>query len=134
MTSPERVAVLGTGLIGTSIAMAALRAGGAVSGFDADASVLEAAARGGGFARASSIEDAAESAGIVFVCTPIPTIPALVARALAVSPDALVSDVGSVKSHLVAEVRRLAPPASVGRFVGGHPMGGSERSGPDGAS
>ena len=51
MTSAERVAVVGTGLIGTSIAMAAIRAGEAVRGFDIDTGVLAEAARRMGLGR-----------------------------------------------------------------------------------
>src|SRR5205085_3290167 len=69
---------------------------------------------------------------LAFVCTPIPTIPSVVDEILERSA-AVVTDVGSVKSHVVEEVERSADEGSA-RFVGGHPMGGSERSGPDGAS
>ncbi len=134
MTSPERVAVLGTGLIGTSIALAALRAGDLVRGFDVDPDVLARAAGRAGFEPATSLAACVRDADLVFACAPIPTIPSLVAQALVESPGAVVTDVGSVKSHVVAEVEAKAPTSRVSRFVGGHPMGGSERSGPDGAS
>ena len=134
MTSTERVAVLGTGLIGTSIAMAALGAGSEVRGYDADPGVREAAALRGGFEPAEELEGCVRDASLVFVCTPIPTIPELATRALTAAPGAVVSDVGSVKTHVVAEVQAGAPASTVDRFVGGHPMGGSERSGPDGAA
>ncbi len=134
MTSPERVAVIGTGLVGTSIALAALRGGSRVSGFDTDPDVLTRAAGQAGFEAASSLAECARGADLVFVCTPIPTIPSLVAEALVEAPRAVVTDAGSVKAHVVAEVQALAAPENVSRFVGGHPMGGSERSGPDAAS
>ena len=134
MTSAERVAVVGTGLIGTSIAMAAIRAGEAVRGFDIDPEVLAVAAERSGLAPAGTLEDCVGGATLVFVCTPIPALPGLVAGILRVSPDAIVSDVGSVKSHVMAEVTGEADPADLPRYVGGHPMGGSERSGPDHAS
>jgi prephenate dehydrogenase len=68
------------------------------------------------------------------VCTPIPSLAGLVSEALLHAPEAVVTDVGSVKGHVVAEVEATADPEQLGRFVGGHPMGGSERSGPDRAS
>ena len=71
---------------------------------------------------------------MVFVCTPILDLPRLVAEILRLSPDAIVSDVGSVKSHVMAEIAGAANPGDLQRYVGGHPMGGSERSGPGHAS
>lgn len=134
MTSAERIAVVGTGLIGTSIAMAAIRAGDAVHGFDADADALVRAADRSGLIPAASLRDCVGGATIVFVCTPIPSLGGLVAEALEAAPDAVVTDVGSVKSHVTSRVLAEAAPADLARFVGGHPMGGSERSGPDRAS
>jgi len=134
MTSAERVAVVGTGLIGTSIAMAATRAGEAVRGFDIDTGVLAEAAERSGLTPAATLEECVGGATLVFVCTPIPDLPGLVAQILRGSPDAIVSDVGSVKSQVMAGVTAAADPANLTRYVGGHPMGGSERSGPGHAS
>jgi prephenate dehydrogenase len=134
MTSAERVAVVGTGLIGTSIAMAAVRAGEAVRGFDIDPAVLAEAAERSGLTPAATLGECVGGATVVFACTPIPDLPALIAEILRRSPEAVVSDVGSVKSHVMAEVAAAADAADLPRYVGGHPMGGSERSGPSHAS
>jgi prephenate dehydrogenase len=134
MTSPERVAIVGTGLIGTSIAMAAARAGDQVRGFDPDAAALEAAAERSGLSPAPALEDALRGATLVFVCTPLPALAELVVRALRLAPEAAVSDVGSVKSHPMVEVETRADAGDLRRYVPGHPMGGSERSGPEHAS
>ena len=134
MTSAERIAVVGTGLIGTSIAMAAIRAGDAVRGFDTDPIALAAATERSELVPAGSIEECVRGATLVFVCTPIPALASVVTAALAASPEAVVSDVGSVKTDVLAEVQALASPSDLPRFVGGHPMGGSERSGPERAS
>ncbi len=134
MTSAERVAVVGTGLIGTSIAMAAARAGDHVRGFDADTSALERAAERSGLSPASSMEECVRGATLVFVCTPIPVLPPLVVEALHLAPDATVSDVGSIKSRVTQEISASMGGEHLVRFVGGHPMGGSERSGPEHAS
>ena len=130
----ERVGVVGTGLIGTSIALAAARVGCVVTGWDLDAHTARRAAERGGFAAADSLEDAVRDADLVVVATPIPTIAETVARALAASPGAVVTDAGSIKGHLVAEVRRATGVEAFARYIPGHPMGGSERSGPDHAS
>jgi prephenate dehydrogenase len=133
MTSAERVAVLGTGLMGTSIAMAAAAAGSEVRGFDLDEATLAGAAERSGLAPSPSMEVAVERATLVFVCTPVPSVAQVAVEALRAAPDAVVTDVASVKSQVMVEVESAAP-ASIRRFVGGHPMGGSERSGPEFAS
>ena len=133
MTSTERVAVVGTGLMGTSIAMAALRAGCDVRGHDANPDVLARARGRAGFQAVEDLPRCVRDASLVFVCTPIGTIVDVAIDVLSAAPEAIVSDVGSVKAHVVDEVERRLPGDLI-RFVGGHPMGGSERSGPDGAS
>src|SRR3990172_1782392 len=134
MTSGRRVAVVGTGLVGTSIAMAALRVGDQVRGTDRDPGILARAATHGGFESLEHLAGCVRDADLVFVCTPTGSIAEAVAEVLAAAPGAVVTDAGSVKSQVVAEVEKRARPADLPRFVAGHPMGGSERSGPDGAS
>ncbi len=129
-----RVAVLGTGLMGTSVAMAAARAGATVAGWDADPATTARAAAIGGFAQASSLEEAVEGADLVVVCTPIPTIAPVVAAALAATTDAIVTEVGSIMDSVSRQVAEEAAPEHIRRYVPGHPMGGSERSGPEHAS
>ncbi len=132
-TAPERVAIVGTGLVGTSSARASTRGGSTVSGWDADEATLRLAAERAGLRDARSLEDAVAGADIVVVCSPVPSIPELVAHALAAAPMAIVTDAGSIKGPVVRDVDALAG-ADAARFVGGHPMGGSERSGPEHAS
>src|SRR5689334_16259635 len=123
-----RVAVIGTGLMGASVALAARARGDDVRAWDTDASALEAAvARGAGDA-ASSLEDAVAEAELVFVAAPIAQLPAAVAAVLEAPGDATVSDVGSTKASVV-EAASGSP-----RFVGGHPICGAETRGPEHAS
>jgi prephenate dehydrogenase len=129
---PERIGVVGTGLIGTSVALAAATAGIAVRGFDADPSVLARAAALSPLEAARSLEEAA-TAEVVFVCTPLAFVPDAARAALEARDGAIVSDVGSVKGSVVGEVGRVAA-GGARRFVGGHPMAGSERSGPEAAA
>jgi prephenate dehydrogenase len=133
-TPAERVAIVGTGLIGTSIAMASTRVGCAVAGWDVDDDVLARAAGRTAFETAATLEDAAAGADVVVVCAPIPAVPGLVAAALQAAPGATVTDVASIKGHIVGDVQSAADAAALPRFVPGHPMGGSERSGPEHAS
>jgi prephenate dehydrogenase len=130
----ERVAVVGTGLIGTSIAMAAARVGCGVSGWDPDPVALSSAAARQPMRTTGGLEEAVSEASIVVICAPIPAIGELAARALAASPEALVTDAGSIKQHIVRDVESRAGVEAQRRFVGGHPMGGSERSGPEHAA
>jgi prephenate dehydrogenase len=132
--APRRIAVIGTGLIGTSIALASARAGIAVAAWDLDSGLAERAAAGGAMTIADDLSRAVQDAELVLVCTPIGSIASTVALALDAAPSAVVSDAGSIKGRVADEVAAAVPSSSLGRFVPGHPMGGSERSGPEHAS
>jgi prephenate dehydrogenase len=138
MTSSEiqRVTVLGTGLIGTSVALAASRVGIDVTGWDPDARTLMRAAATGALAAADGRAQAIAAAQLVVVCAPIAEVAPVVADALRDAPEAVVTDVASVKGAIVGAVseRVGAIRGGMARFVPGHPMGGSERSGPEHAS
>src|SRR4051794_37054552 len=93
---PMRVGVIGSGLMGTSIALAAARVGCHVTTWDLDTERAALAAGRGGFASAPTMGEAVHDADIVVVATPIPAIAATVAQVLAAAPRAVVTDVGSV--------------------------------------
>ena len=119
-----RVAVLGVGLIGGSIGLAAReRARAEVVGYDPRPDALEAGlARGAIDAGAKAVAEAVAGADAVFACAPVGALPALVADALGhAGDDTVVSDVGSTKRHLGG----VDDP----RFIGGHPIAGSEAAG-----
>jgi prephenate dehydrogenase len=121
-----RVAVLGVGLIGGSIGLAARErvAGADVVGFDSDPDALRAALERGAVDRAAtSIADAVDGADAVFACAPVGGLPGLVGEALAAAgDDTVVTDAGSTKRELVASVDDP-------RFIGGHPVAGAESAG-----
>jgi prephenate dehydrogenase len=120
-----RVAVLGVGLIGGSIGLAARRrAGAVVCGYDPDEGVLARALELGAIdVPAGDLAGAVEGAEVVFVAAPVGSLPETVDRALAAARrDCVVSDVGSTK-------RLLAQAGADGRFVGGHPLAGAETAG-----
>jgi prephenate dehydrogenase len=127
-----RAAVIGTGLIGGSIGFALAELGHDVVGFDRDPDRLARARELGAVGSiAGNLEEAASGADVAFVALPVGAIADAVARLL----DAgvlLVTDVGSVKGPVVAEVARRCPELAT-RFIGGHPMAGSEQEGIDGA-
>ncbi len=127
-----RAAVIGTGLIGGSIGLALAALGHEVVGFDSDRARLERAAEIGAVSIvADDIASAAEGVDIAFVALPVGAIADAVADLLDAGVP-LVSDVGSVKGAVVGEVERRRPDL-VHRFIGGHPMAGSEQDGIDGA-
>jgi prephenate dehydrogenase len=119
------VAVVGVGLIGGSIALAAReRARAVVTGFDPAPGVLDAARRRGALDRAAtSAADAVAGADAVFVAAPVGVLAQAVGEALAAAPaGAVVTDVGSTKRAVTRAVRDP-------RFIGGHPLAGAETSG-----
>jgi prephenate dehydrogenase len=126
----RRLAIVGTGLIGASVGLAAKRAGVEhVSGYDADPEALAVAAeRGAVHAAAASLVAAVEEAELTIVATPVARLAEDVGAALAAGDRTTVTDVGSTKGRLCAGVEDRA------RFIGGHPVCGSEARGPDHAS
>lgn len=118
----QRASVIGTGLIGGSVGLALRAQGWHVTGVDADDAAAARAVELG----AIDAVGLDEAAVVTFVAAPVSAIPAEVRRALAHTGGA-VTDVGSVKGSVVAEIDDP-------RFVGGHPMAGSEQLGVDGAT
>ena len=131
--APVTLAVVGVGLIGGSVALAARAAGVArrVVGCGPDADALDRARRRGTLdAVAADPADAVRDADLVVVAVPVPAVAAAVRRlAPHARPGTVVTDVASTKAGLVADLDRDPPPNV--RFVGGHPLAGSEKSGPD---
>jgi prephenate dehydrogenase len=128
----RRVALVGTGLIGGSIGLALMRAGAEVRAYDADPEQAErAVAMGAATEVAASIEAAVAGVDVVIVATPVGRVAGLVIEALDAGA-AVVTDVGSVKAPILREVEQARPDLA-GRFVGGHPMAGSEQDGLAGA-
>ena len=130
MTEPDRLVVVGTGLIGGSFALAAKRAGlfERVTGIDWNAAHASAALRAGLVDDVQPIDAAIpEDAGVLLAVHPS-HIPAWVVRLA--SHGAPVTDVGSTKTSVIQAVR-AALGALPAHFVPGHPVAGSENSGPE---
>ena len=127
----RRLAVIGTGLIGTSVALAAKRAGRTeVVGYDPEPEALAAAVRRGAVdTRAGSLDAAVAEAELAIVAAPVAELGPQVRAVLEAAPEACtVTDVGSTKVGVCS--------AALGstRFVGGHPVCGSEARGAEHAS
>jgi prephenate dehydrogenase len=120
-----RIAVVGLGLIGGSVALAArARLDATVTGFDASAEAARAALERGAIDHVADTPAAAVAdVEAAFVAVPVRALPESIAGVLAAAPaDCVVTDVGSTKREVVAA---HGDP----RFVGGHPLAGAESSG-----
>jgi prephenate dehydrogenase len=117
----RRAAIVGTGLIGGSIGLALRRRGWHVTGEDRDPAVVARALELQALDAVGSDSDAE----ITFLATPVRAV-AEAAKSALVSGRGTVTDVGSVKASIVDAVADR-------RFIGGHPMAGSEQDGIDGA-
>ncbi|KQN92396.1 cyclohexadienyl dehydrogenase [Sphingomonas sp. Leaf231] len=127
-----RVAIIGLGLIGSSIARAVRDRMPAVrlTGHDADAGVRDVARR------IDLLDDVADDAAaavadadLVILCVPVGAMGVVAAQiATALPADAIVSDVGSCKASVAQALAAVLPPA---RIVPAHPVAGTEQSGPE---
>jgi prephenate dehydrogenase len=121
-----RVAVLGLGLIGGSLMHAVRQNGLDVVGYDIDAQTA-AAASAAGYPVTPNDAAAVHGADLVVLAMPLPQVAdALRSLAPHLAPGALLTDVGTLKAPVLAAVREIVPGA---RFVGGHPLAGTEESG-----
>ena len=111
------VGVVGLGQLGGSLAAALVAAGRQVTGWDVDPAARDAAA-------ARGVRIGRDLGGVVVLAVPLPAMTGAL-EGLDVDPAATVTDLGSVKTPVLAELG----PALGGRYVGGHPMCGTERSG-----
>jgi prephenate dehydrogenase len=116
-----RAAIVGTGLIGGSIGLALRRRGWHVTGMDRDEGTVARALELGALDAVGRDPEAE----VTFLATPVRAVAEAARAALAAGPG-IVTDVGSVKTSIVEEVDDA-------RFIGGHPMAGSEQDGIDGA-
>ena len=126
-----RLAVVGTGLIGASAALAARRSGTVetVVGWDEDPDVLGLAVEREAVDPAGSVADALANADLALVAVPVSELPGVVESVLGAAPsDCTVTDVGSTKGAVCDAV------GGDPRFVGGHPICGTEARGPGSAS
>jgi cyclohexadieny/prephenate dehydrogenase len=129
----ERLAIVGFGLIGSSIARAVkrLNLARAIVAIDREEPVLERVrALGLADEGMTDIVAGVRGADLVILCVPVGAYAAVTrAMAAALSAGAIVSDVGSVKGAVIAEVQPHLPKGV--HFIPAHPVAGTEHSGPD---
>lgn len=134
---PGRVAIVGAGQVGTAIGMALTAAGPPaaveeVALFDRDERVAEASLERGAGHRIADGIDGVLSADTVVLAVPVDQIVAFLERfGASIGPETLVIDTGSAKVAVVEAMRRSVPAHAHG--LGGHPIAGTERPGPEGA-
>lgn len=129
----RRIALIGLGLIGSSISHAARRAGLAdeIAGSARTADTIETAKRldivDHGF---SDPRQAVDGADLIFICVPVGASGAVMENiSTAVAPGAIISDVGSVKRAVIDQMTPHIPEGV--HFIPGHPVAGTEQSGPE---
>jgi prephenate dehydrogenase len=121
-----RVAVLGLGLIGGSLMHAVRQSGLDVVGYDIDPQTA-AAASASGYPVTPTDAAAVHGADLVVLAMPLPQVrDALISLAPHLAPGALLTDVGTLKQPVHDAAREIVPQT---RFVGGHPLAGTEESG-----
>ena len=129
----ERMALIGVGLIGSSISHAARRANlvGDIVGSSATPATRARAQELGLLSRAyEHAADAVKNADLVILCTPVGVL-GKIAQQIGphLKPGAIVTDVGSVKAAVVRDVGPHVPQGV--HFIPGHPIAGTEQSGPE---
>ena len=129
----KRMALIGIGLIGSSISHAARRAGivGEIVGSSSTAATRAKAEELGLVTRAyETAAEAVKDADLVILCTPIGVYGKIAEEIRAhLKPGAIVTDVGSVKASVVRDIAPHIPDGV--HFVAGHPIAGTEQSGPE---
>jgi prephenate dehydrogenase len=127
----EKICIVGVGLIGGAVALAAKKLGlaGKVAGYCRRPEAVEAALSAGAVDECSSdLRTSAAGADFVVLCTGPASIADIGARiADCLAENAVVTDVASVKGSLVAECRKVFEGRA--RFIGSHPLAGSEKRG-----
>jgi len=124
----QKIAIVGTGLIGASVGLALRRAGfaGEIVGIDSNAAEIAIAAEMGAVSRAGGFDDAVE-ADVVVLAVPVLAIMDWMQRlAPGLRSGQLITDVGSTKLAISELARREMP---LGSFLPGHPMAGKESGG-----
>jgi prephenate dehydrogenase len=128
---PKRLSILGVGLLGGSIGLAAKSALSAceIVGYAHRQQTRDLALQVGAIDRAAeSAAEAVDGADLVILCTPVSLFEPLLAEiAPVIAKSAVVTDVGSTKRSVVLAAQRLLGKKS--RFVGSHPIAGSEKRG-----
>jgi len=130
--SVHQITIIGTGLIGGSLGLALRKNGfrGKIIGCDRKALLARAKRVGAIHAGVVDPVEASRGSDVVVLATPVGGIIELIEKlAPALSPDTLLTDVGSTKSEIVTRAEKAFGKDAPHRFLAGHPMAGKENSG-----
>lgn len=128
----DQITIVGVGLIGGSIGLAAKARAVArrVVGVDRDPNVIAKAVEVGAIDAGAELADAVAGSGLVVVCTPVDRIAEVIASAAPhAKPGTLFTDAGSTKVKIVSALRGKMP-AGI-EYIPAHPLAGSEKAGPE---
>ena len=129
----NRITIIGVGLIGGSIGLAARKrhlAKEVVGVFRHKSTMRKALSRKAVDRATMDMAGGVKGADLIIVASPVSSIPDLVRNAMAYAKDgAVITDVGSTKSWIAKEISRFSAKFHKISFIGSHPMAGSERAG-----
>jgi len=128
----SQITIIGTGLIGGSVALALKKTGfaGRIVGCDREPVIEQALKKGIVDAIQSDPLEAMRGSQIILLATPVRAIMELIGRlGPALPPDALITDIGGTKTEIMALAAKVFRESVGQRFLGGHPMAGKEYSG-----
>jgi len=128
----DQITIVGVGLIGGSVGLAAKARGAAarVVGVDRDPTTIAKAVAVGAIDSGAELADAVAASGLVVVCTPVDRIADVIVEAAAhAKPGTLFTDAGSTKARIVSALRGRLP--SGVDYIPAHPLAGSEKAGPE---
>jgi len=130
--SIRQITIIGTGLIGGSVGLAMKASGfrGKIVGCDRKEILAKAKRKHAIDAGVVDPLQACKDSDVVLLAVPVGSVIELIVRlAPHLSPDTLLTDVGSTKSEVLRTAERAFGPTTAQRFLGGHPMAGKENSG-----
>ncbi|WP_158245362.1 prephenate dehydrogenase/arogenate dehydrogenase family protein [Petrotoga sp. 9PWA.NaAc.5.4] len=127
----EKLMIIGTGLIGTSLALAFKETNSIrkISGYDVNKTNSQDALKLGSIDEIENLQDGIPTADIIIFATPVESIKDILTNTIElIKPGTIVSDVGSTKYQIVKIFDSFVDKNI--NFIGGHPMAGTENSGP----
>lgn len=127
--SIKSIGIIGLGIIGGSIALSLKDKGYRIIGMNRSKEPLEKALKLNIIDEIASLDSPPET-DFTFVCTTVTVVPYFIRKVLECTERTVVVDVASTKSFIIKDLEDL-PKDKLSRFIGGHPMAGSEKTGID---
>jgi len=125
----KSIGIMGLGIIGGSLALSLKEKGYRIVGMNRSKEPLEKALKMGIIDEVATLDSPPEL-DMIFVCTVVSVVPYFIKLVLEKTQNTIVTDVASTKGFIIKELSDL-PKEKLSRFIGGHPMAGSEKTGID---